>query len=302
MQRNLVIKKGATGDVVRTTVLLHLLPGHTTWITEDYNRAVLPQRHPALRRILSMEEAGALADETFDRVVSLDDEPACAQLASAVRSGERMGTYWEDGRVHYTKHFAPWFDMSLVSRFGRERADALKWANRKPYQAFLYEGFGAAFGDSGVCFVNEAVRPAPAPARVGIEARAGARWPTKAWNGYDGAARALAGEGYRPFFFAARETLLDYMRDIAGCAFVLTGDTLAMHVALALGIPTVAVFTCTSPWEIHGYSIMEKVVSPKLEKAFYRTDYIPEAVDAISVDAVLAAFHRLAERVGKINK
>jgi heptosyltransferase-2 len=302
MQRNLVIKKGATGDVVRTTVLLHLLPGHTTWVTDAYNRDILPRRHPALRRILSMDEAGTLADETFDRVVSLDDEPACARLASSVRAAVRMGTYWEEGRVQYTDHFAPWFDMSLVSRFGKEKADALKLANRKSYQAFLYEGFGAAFDDGAVCLVNEDVRPAPAPGRVGIEARAGARWPTKAWNGYDGVARALEGEGYRPFFFGARDTLPEYLRDIAGCALVLTGDTLAMHVALALGIPTVAVFTCTSPWEIHGYSIMEKVVSPQLEKAFYKTDYVPEAVDAVSVDDVLAAFHRLAERVGKMSK
>ncbi len=38
---------------------------------------------------------------------------------------------------------------------------------------------------------------------------------------------------------------------------------------------------------------MEKIVSPCLDKAFYKTDYIPEAVESISVDEVYNAVKKL---------
>jgi len=292
--RTLIIKKGATGDVVRTTVLLHILDGEVTWVTEAYNREVLPQQHPALRHILSMDEAESLRGAAFDRVISLDDDPACAELAASVQAGDLMGTFLQDGTVRYTGHFGDWFDMSLVSVYGKERADELKLLNRKTYQQMLFAGFGRTFADRDTCLVNEAVRRQPASRRVGIEARAGARWPTKAWHAYPELAGRLTGEGWTVNWFEQRPTLPEYMRDIASCSMVVTGDTLAMHVALALGIPVVAIFTCTSPWEIHGYSIMEKVVSPGLAKAFYRNEYFADVVEAVSVDAVHAAFRRLA--------
>jgi hypothetical protein len=46
---------------------------------------------------------------------------------------------------------------------------------------------------------------------------------------------------------------------------------LALHIALALKKKVVALFTCTSWHEIHGYGRMEKIVSPLLEKYFYNT-------------------------------
>ena len=65
-----------------------------------------------------------------------------------------------------------------------------------------------------------------------------------------------------------------------------------MHIALALKIPIVTLFTCTSAVEIYGYNNMEKIVSAELKKAFYKTEYIPEAVNCISLNDVLKAINR----------
>jgi hypothetical protein len=62
-----------------------------------------------------------------------------------------------------------------------------------------------------------------------------------------------------------------------------------MHIALALKIPTVTLFTCTSAVEIYGYGRMEKIVSPHLKEAFYKTEYIPQAVESIHMEDVLNA-------------
>ena len=50
-----------------------------------------------------------------------------------------------------------------------------------------------------------------------------------------------------------------------------------------------SLFTCTSPWEIYGYGIQEKIISPLLEKFFYQRGYDPRATSAISLSEVLEA-------------
>ena len=39
--KTLIIKRGATGDVVRTTTLLHILSGEIYWITDENNSTLL---------------------------------------------------------------------------------------------------------------------------------------------------------------------------------------------------------------------------------------------------------------------
>jgi hypothetical protein len=62
-----------------------------------------------------------------------------------------------------------------------------------------------------------------------------------------------------------------------------------MHLALGSGVRCVSIFTCTSPWEICGYGLQEKIVSPVLEKFFYARGYDARATMAITVDEVVGA-------------
>ena len=70
-----------------------------------------------------------------------------------------------------------------------------------------------------------------------------------------------------------------------------------MHFALALKIPTVAIFTCTTPHEIYDYGRMEKVISPFLWEAFYKTEYIPEAVESITQEMVEKAIEKNVKNI-----
>ena len=71
-----------------------------------------------------------------------------------------------------------------------------------------------------------------------------------------------------------------------------------MHRALGGGLRWVSIFTCTSPWEIYEYVLQEKIVSPLLERFFYKRGYDRRATTAISVekvmDAVMAQLDALA--------
>ena len=76
-----------------------------------------------------------------------------------------------------------------------------------------------------------------------------------------------------------------------------------MHLALGSGLRCVSIFSCTSPWEIYEYGLQEKIVSPLLEKFFYKRGYYQSATTAISVeevmDAVMAQLDALAVSAGK---
>ena len=62
-----------------------------------------------------------------------------------------------------------------------------------------------------------------------------------------------------------------------------------MHFALGTRTRCVSLFTCTSPWEIYGYGIQTKIISPLLEEFFYKRDYDERATTAISVEEVFNA-------------
>jgi ADP-heptose:LPS heptosyltransferase len=87
------------------------------------------------------------------------------------------------------------------------------------------------------------------------------------------------------------------LSDIEKHALLISGDSLPMHLALGLGVPTLSLFTCTSPWEIHGYGIQKKLVSPLLAEFFYQRKFDERGITSISVDTVYhSALELLADR------
>ena len=84
----------------------------------------------------------------------------------------------------------------------------------------------------------------------------------------------------------SRPTLLEHLADVQGHRCLVSGDSLPMHLALGRGVRCVSIFTCTSPWEIHGYGLQKKIVSPLLEKFFYKRGYDRNATTAIGVEKV----------------
>jgi heptosyltransferase-2 len=78
------------------------------------------------------------------------------------------------------------------------------------------------------------------------------------------------------------------------CDLAVTGDTLAMHLALAQRVRSVVLFGPTSAAEIDLYGLGEKVV-PMMEcLSCYKTscDFVPNCMDLISTDMVERAVVR----------
>ena len=293
MTKVLILKLGALGDVVRTTALLRALDGNITWVTSA-PAAPLLRDNPYIDRFYCIEDAREiLKGEKYDLVINLEDEPTAAKLASDLEKGTIVGAYMGEHGVTYTDSASAWFDMSLVSRYGKAKADELKMRNRKTYQELLFAMIGKTFrGEEYV--LNLPLKKSREPNLVGLETRAGEVWPMKRWNKYEELAERLEGAGFKTKVFEQRERLADYVDDVNECEHIVCGDTLAMHLGMALRKKVTAIFTCTTPHEIYGYGRMVPVVSPLYKKYFYRRDYVPEAADAIPTDTVLSAVRQMA--------
>jgi heptosyltransferase-2 len=285
MKNILIIKTGAAGDVVRTTSLLNVLEGNIYWVTAYKNKPLLPDEEASLR-VFSIKEAfQSLRNIQFDQVISLEEDNDCAKLAGEVNTRELTGIYLDGNRINYTDNSASWFDMSRVSKFGLTKANELKEKNTGSYQSYIFKMLGKEFnGEPYRIFTDESIKTKSK--LIGIEKRTGKQWPDKQWWGYAELIYKLEDKGHVVKVLEQRSNIRDYLRDIAECGHIVSGDSLAMHVALAYKKTCTAIFNCTSPQEIYDYGLLKKVVSPLLSKYFYTSSLDNEVIGSVSLEDV----------------
>jgi ADP-heptose:LPS heptosyltransferase len=330
-ERVLIIKLDAMGDVLRSTALLPpLAEAHPraaiTWITRKESVPLL-QRNPFVAEVLELgpEALVHLQTRTFDRVINLDASKTSAALASAARSGRKDGFVLDErGFVQPTNDAARrWLEAGIFDDIKRQgtatyqdrMAEILGLTGRKHRYVFELgdeeiERARAHLDSIGL----DLERPV-----VGLNTGAGGRWPLKQWreDGYlelvtrlgrqeDVQFLVLGGPGERERndrFKRAFPALLDPGCDntarhfaalLSHCDVVVTGDTLAMHLSLALGKRTVVLFGPTSAAEIELYGLGEKVVPAMTCLSCYKTscDFVPNCMDLISTDMVERAVLR----------
>jgi ADP-heptose:LPS heptosyltransferase len=296
----LIVKLGATGDVVRTTPLLRRLSGSVTWITAAKNCVFLDGLADNLRHF-SWEARARALDIPYDLAINLEDTLEVALFVKSIRPVEIFGAYADSSkRLRYTNNSKCWFDLSLISSYGRQRADRLKLLNRQTYQELIFTGLGLHFAGDPYLL--------PEPIETGfsgdvaLATDAGPIWPMKKWAYYDELKQRFESHGLKVNVLPKRASLLEHLSDVRNHQCLVGGDSLPMHLALGTGTRCVTLFTCTSPWEIYDYGIQKKIVSSLLEEFFYKRGYDERATAAIAVDevesAVLAqleaADHRIA--------
>lgn len=299
--RILIIKLGATGDVLRTTPILRPLleryPGcHITWIVEPISAPLL-KGNPHIDRILhpSHETLARLQVEEFDVMFCLDKVEAATSLAMLAHAKEKRGFgLTKDGTLTILNPEAEYALLLGVS-------DQLKFhVNQKPYQQIVFEAVGIPYNSerymlsvpqeaqawADALFSLHGLKDHNGPI-IGLNTGAGTGFAGKAWRVEKWAALArqvneelnarvllLGGpqERERNAELAARaadavidtgtgNTLPQFCALVERCNTVVTGDTTGMHVAIALGIPVVALFGSTCAQEIDLYGRGEKVVT-----------------------------------------
>lgn len=327
--RVLMIKLDAMGDVLRTTALLPALAAqHPTcaidWITRAESLPLL-DNNPYLANVSAYgpDALVRLGAVQYERVINLDAGLVSAGLATMALSQRKDGyVLTPAGHVAATNAAAQeWLEMGTN--------DSLKRANTtRSYQEVMLGILGCAGAEHRyVLRLRDAERTRArrhfdglglrkdAPI-VGFNMGAGGRWELKRWRleGYAELAERLVREGmqivllggkaeielHRRFIQLAKVRVVDAGNDhdlrafsalVGECDVVITGDTLAMHIAVALERKTVVPFGPTSHVEIELYGHGEKVI-PKLDcLGCYKSscDFKPNCMDSISVERVESA-------------
>ncbi|HTI38148.1 MAG TPA: glycosyltransferase family 9 protein [Vicinamibacterales bacterium] len=337
-ERILIVKLGAAGDVLRTTCILPALRAQhpnaqITWITGRSSTPLL-DHNPHIDRVVSRDEAiERLMVEQFDIVFGLDADESGAALASLARAADRAGFVLDArGRVVPANPAARrWWMMGID--------DGLKRANRNTYPEILYEMCGLHGPVEAPQFVVSPkartaiagrLRESLAPFRVVIALNTGAgqRWAQKKWTaghfaGFVRLVRRVHSDwavmiAGGPDEVSANASLLTSTRDPGvfdgGCdhsleafgallalgSVVVTADSLGLHMALALGVPAVALIGPTSPWELEMYGRGEVVHADVPCLACYRRRCpLPvTCMDLLDPYQVLEAVERQLTRPG----
>lgn len=291
--KNLIIKFGASGDVVRTTTLLHLFKD-VDWITSD-NNAVLLKGLPNVSRIIRESEISDIKLDSYDLVVNLEDDDRSARLLNNINYKDLFGAYLnKEGKISYTDNSKGWFDLSLISRYGLERANKLKYENQKSFQELVYEGLGYSF--KGEEYYLPQSPTTNLYGDIAVAPKAGKVWPMKNWAYFNELADLLRQKGLIVNILPDRPTMLEHLTDVRNHNLLISGDSLPMHFALGSGIPLITFFICTSANEIFDYGLMEKLISPDLEKYWYRRDNDAMASHSIPFSEAIAAVDNIFKK------
>lgn len=325
--RVVVIKLAAPGDVLRATAVLPPLrrkypESHVTWVADE---AAVPlvSRNPCVDRVMAFgfETALILQAQSFDLAVCLDKEPRAGALMRTVRAGRKLGFELSDAGTIRALNEGAAYDLALGL------SDDLKFrTNTRSYPdiacgvaELAYEGdpYVLALPDDSVERARAFLAGlGPKEPVIGLVAGAGAVFANKAWPQrhladlagriraeLGGTAIALGGDRDRSrveevlrlahgvALDGGTHGLLDYAALVGLCDAVVTGDTMALHIAIALGVPAVAIFGPTAHQEIELFGCGRKVVTRADCAPCYRRscDRSPSCMDAVSVEEVLAA-------------
>lgn len=294
----LIIKLGSLGDVLRTTPLVSGLKkkypsSNITWVTKK-EAVELLENNPLIYEMLpyGTEAVVRLLAERFDLLISLDKMPESTGLAEIVKATKKMGFGMSKGARPYP------FNKGAEYAFRLGVSDSLKFkTNKKSYQEIIFEIAGLKYkGEEYALNLSSSQKAMSDTLRasygikkgdkvVGFNTGCGDAFQGKKWTieGYLKLGRLINKElgahimllggpneiernaiiknkaDFPVIDTGCGNSLKDFVSIINLCDALVCGDTVAMHIAIALKKDVVALFGPTVPQEIDLYGRGEKM-------------------------------------------
>jgi heptosyltransferase-2 len=332
-ERILIVKLDAAGDVLRTTCILPAFRKHfpqaSLWWVTDPSSSPLLEGHPGVDVVLGLDASlsGVLSATSFSLGFNFDmSRRACGILQAAGAPVNRgFGLSAEGAVVPLNDEAEDWYEMGIF--------DPVKRANTRTYPEHLFRIAGFEYaGERPELHLTHAEREragafagkyrlARFDAVLGLNVGAGGRWALKRWRpeGFAALARRVKRRYPRTgiLLFGGPEerellptlarrlkgaalptgtdnTLRDFAALVDLCDVVVTGDTLALHVAVALGKRVVAYFGPTSDAEIDLYGRGEKILPEEPCRCYYQPACLQErtCMDSLSEKRMFLAVER----------
>ncbi len=324
MEKIVIIKLGALGDVVRTlSILLGIKEKYPdseiTWVTKEPSHSII-KSSPYVSKVLNLPLENF---EEFDILYNFDTDAEATHLAQKISAKEKKGFYSQN---NFLFPFNPSAEYYLSTIFD----DELKKSNKKTYQEMMFEVAELPYKKQHhPIFLTELEKEyaqkfieennLSKENLIGIHIGASSRWPSKKWH-LDNLKKFIqlsSEKGYKILLFGGpnefdelepiyqelkqkgmqiyrqdpNNSILEFASLVNLCDKIICGDTLALHISLAFKKPTIGLFFCTTPNEIEDYGILKKIISPILKNFFPEkmNEYSEDLVKSISPEKVLKA-------------
>jgi heptosyltransferase-2 len=267
---------------------------HITWLTEKSAEPLL-RNNPLIDRIWAPPERywAPLLNERFDLVLNTDADSTSCHLAKVARARKKLGFIAGKRGEPVPQNTAAelWYQMGIW--------DHLKRANRQTYPRIIHRIAGISdsgspplliltaeeTAEAGRSLAAKGWRASTGRPMIGINTGAGQRWPQKSLpletleatigqlaKGKDLGLLLLGGPserernqylakqfGRRVMDGGTENSIRQFAALVSQVDLLLTADTLALHIGLALKKFVVVHFGPTSPWEIELYGSGEKI-------------------------------------------
>lgn len=285
MKNILIVKTGAAGDVLRTTFVLEKLIKYNSiyWLTDELCIDLIDND---LVEVSS--NINDFINIDFETIYCLEEDlNLLINVQTKLTYQNLIGCQIINNQITYSSSDTEWFDMSLVSKFGIEKANELKLKNTKTFQELVAPIFNLEFTGQKYNLLKYNTKDAIIKGDIAIAKTAGNKWPNKNWAYYDELKLELEKLGYIVNYLPNRNSIKEHIADIASHKLIICGDSLPMHIATAINIPSIALFTCTSPVEIYDYNLITKIISSKLNQYYYQREFNKECTTNISINEIL---------------
>lgn len=302
MENILIVKLGALGDVVRTMYFLEGIKkkypnSKIYWLTKEISISLLKFNND-IDFIINIEsdiEIKKMEKIKFDWILSLEDEVEVLRVIKKICTDKLTGAFLQDKKLDYTKDSELWFDMGLISKYGKEKADKMKRENTLSHTEIFEKILNIKINKPNLKlyseledkeFVNLYIEKDKK--NIGLNLNAGKRWPSKSLSDKEALEllkKLLKFKEYNIILLGGQDdyernmelyinfqdsknlkifepqTLEKFARMIKNIDILITSDTLALHLAIAQNIPTVSYYSATSAAEIDTFGLGEKIQS-----------------------------------------
>ncbi len=306
MEKILIIKLGALGDVVRTLPIAEALhkkfpSSQITWVTKP-NAVEIFNNNPFIKKVQSIPFQSS---EEFTKLFNFDIENEATELAIKIKAKEKFGFYSDS-------NFPMAFNTGSEYYINTIFDDQLKKANKKTMQEMMFDVAELKYEkilpkiyltQKEVLTGKEFISKNNIKSKIiGIHIGGGGeRWPSKEWHldkivelikelkkhnleilvfggpneikKIEIVKDKLKKDNIKILTNNPHNTIREFCLLINICDNVVTMDSFSMHIATALNKEVVSLFFCTPSVEVESYGLIKKITSPLL------FDFFPERMD-----------------------
>ena len=288
------------GDVLRTTPILYALKNK--YHDSDISWLVSEEAHPLLEgnkylnRILIWDNfvPFQLLKEKFDILINLEKIPGVCAIADMIDAWVKYGFRFDSQTGYYSAYEKGLDFINYIDNKNNDNKVGDFW------QKVLIEMFGEKWDKQEYIL---GYKPKTVPIySIGLNYKTGSKWLTKAmpidkWKDVEA---MLLKNGFSVSWQEGLNNIFDYIDWINSCRYIITQDSLGLHIALALKKQVVAIFGATSYKEVYPYDRCSFVL-PEFSCEYmpcYNSVCINDkfCMDYISTDKIIDTFMSIAGR------